>query len=109
MRFVILFLIFSFVSSAVAQGNAQNSSSGKKASYNNARHESGFCLSVFVKESSEEKNEATDKASVVTTELIDFSLLTTVLTQYHSRTDRDISNLRAKQEQRFKLNCTFLI
>lgn len=109
MRFVILFLIISFVSPVFAQGNTQENNVHEKASYNNVHHESGFCLSVFLKENSEEKNEVDGKTSVFTAELIDFSFLTTVLTQHHSRADWNISNLRMKQQQLFKLNCNFLI
>lgn len=109
MRFVILFLIISFVSPVFAQGNTQENNVREKASYSTTHHDSGFCLNVFLKENSEEKNEADDKAPILAAELIDFSFLTTVLTQHHSRVDWSISNLRTKQEQLFKLNCNFLI
>ena len=109
MRFVILFLIISFVSSAFAQGDSRENTVNKKTSYSTTHKESGFSLSIFLKENSEEKNEANDKAFVSTAELIDFSFLTTVLTQYHSRANWNISSLRIKQEQLFRLNCTFLI
>ena len=109
MRFVILFLIISFVSSAFAQGDSQENTVNKKNSYSTTHKESGFSLSIFLKENSEEKNEANDKAFIPTAELIDFSFLTTVLTQYHSRADSEISTLRTKQERLFRLNCTLLI
>ena len=109
MRFIILFLIISFVSPAFAQDNVQKNSGHEKTSYTDNAHDSGVCLNVFLKEDSEKKNKADDKATFLTAELIDFSFLTTVLTQYHSRADWDISNMRVKQEQLFKLNCNFLI
>lgn len=109
MRFIIFLLIIQFVTPAFVLVNAQKNSVRKKTTYNNVHHESGICLNVFLKENSEEKNEADDKTPVLTAELIDFTFLNTFLTQYHSRFDWNVSSLPLTPEPLFKLNCIFLI
>ncbi len=110
MRFVLLLLVLQFVTPAFAQVNTgENSIREKNNWYSVVHHETGICLSILLKENSEEKNEADDKAPILTAELIDFTFLTTVLTQHHSRFDWDVSNLALAHEPLFKLNCNFLI
>ena len=109
MRFVILLLFMQFVTPAFAQVSTGENTVHEKNTYSNVHHESSIFLSVFLKENSEEKNETNDKSPVLTAELIDFSFLTTVLTQHHSRFDWDVSNLPLTHEPLFKLNCIFLI
>ena len=108
MRFVLLLLFIQFVTPAFAQVNVGENTAHEKSTYSNVPHEAGICLSVFLKENSEEKNEADDKVQISSAELIDFTFLSTVLTQHHSR-DWDISNQLLTHEPLFKLNCIFLI
>lgn len=109
MRFVILLLFIQFVTPAFTTVNAQENIAHDKTSIHAQHDNSNIILSVLLKENSEEKNEGDHKAPILTAELIDFSFLNTVLTQYHSRSDWDVSNLRTAQEPLFKLHCIFLI
>jgi hypothetical protein len=106
-RFVLLLFLIQFLVPAFVPAAAQDSSIRHKTNYS-TQHDSGIAVALYLKENTEEKNESTEKAQVVP-ELIDFSFLSTVLKQSHSRIHWDTSNLRHNSEPLFKLLCIFLI
>ncbi|MBL7839562.1 MAG: hypothetical protein JNJ75_05440 [Cyclobacteriaceae bacterium] len=108
MRFIIIILFIQFISFGYAQAGVHDPSTGKRAAYHAVHHEAGTCLDVLFNENSEENKEANHRA-MLAHELIDFSFLTTVLTQQPASGYRDISNLRLFQQPLFKLNCIYLI
>lgn len=109
MRFIIIILFIQFISSGYAQAGVQDLSTGKQGvAYDAVHHEAGICLDVLFSENSEE-NKETNHRAMLAHELIDFSFLTTVLTQQPASGCRDISNLRLSQQRLFKLNCIYLI
>ncbi|TXH31117.1 MAG: hypothetical protein E6Q96_00670 [Cyclobacteriaceae bacterium] len=108
MRFIIIILFIQFISSGYAQAGVQGHSTDKKAAYQAVHRDADICLDVLFSENSEE-NKETNHRAVLAHELIDFSFLTTVLTQQPASGYRDISNLRLSQQPLFKLNCIYLI
>lgn len=106
-RFVLLLLIVQFVTPAFAQVVTQDSRSNEKLSLT-SQHDSAIGLAVFLKENSEEKSEE-DEKPLFTAELIDFSFLTEVLTQSHTRGHWDLGNQRLITQPLFKIHCTYII
>ncbi|MFN8335622.1 MAG: hypothetical protein U0U09_10865 [Cyclobacteriaceae bacterium] len=108
MRFIIIILFIQFISSGVAQAGVQDQSVTGKTTYHSVHREAGVCLDILFNENSEENKEANHRV-FLSHELIDFSFLTTILTQQSSRCHHDISNLRPPHEPLFKLNCIYQI
>lgn len=106
MRFVFFILLIQFVTSAYAQANIQEYAVREKVVYKDVR-DTGICTGILFTEDSEEKS--SNHTAILTAELIDFALLTTALTHYHSCTYWNISNLRHTRPPLFRLHCTLLI
>lgn len=108
-RIVILLLLVQFVTPAFAHvGTGDNTGLDKHSSSFSAKHESGITVSVFLKENSEEKNEADEKPHF-SFELIDFSFVVVALKQSHSHVYWDTDNPQLLSGSLFKLFCVFLI
>ena len=106
-RFVLLLLIVQFVTPAFAQVVTQDSNNYQKLSLT-SQHNSAISLAVLLKENSEEKSE-TDEKPLFTDELIDFTFLTEVLTQSHSRDHWDVDNQCFNSHPLFKIHCIYII
>ena len=106
-RFVLLLFLIQLVIPAFAQAGTPDSSIPHRVSFT-IRHDSGIAVAVFLKENTEEKNEATEKVNT-TPELIDFSFLANALKQSHSPIHWGTHNVRLTSEPLFKLFCIFLI
>lgn len=109
MRLIMLFLILLFFCPAFAQGNVQENNGSEKTTFSDTHHQKRIYLSVFLNENQEDETKVADKTPVPTAELIDFTFLTTVLTQYHSFLNGGVSIVLLTHEPLFKLNCIFLI
>lgn len=106
-RLVLLLLIIQFVTPAFAQVGTPDNPINEKNSYK-TQHDSGIAISVFLKESSEEKSEA-DEKSHLTAALIDFSFHSISLNQLHTNFYSHFCNERLISGPLFKLLCVFLI
>jgi hypothetical protein len=106
-RFVLLLLIVQFVTPAFAPVATPDANNNQKLSLT-SHHDSAISLAVFLKENSEEKSEE-DEKPVFTAELIDFSFLTEVLTQSHSRGHWELGNQRLITQPLFKIHCIYII
>lgn len=110
MRIVIILLLVQFVTPAFARVNGQaDIAPHEKTSYKASHDESGITISVLLKENSEEENKTHEYAPLLTAELIDFTFLTTVLTEHHSRFYWDFHILCTTHQPLFKLHRVFLI
>jgi hypothetical protein len=99
--------VIQFVTPAFAHVGTPDNPIHEKNSYK-PQHDSGITISVFLKETSEEKNEFDGKAHF-SLELIDFTSHEVVLTQSHSQTLWDTDNAQPPSKPLHKLFCTFLI
>lgn len=108
MRSIIIILFIQFISFGIAQAGIQEQPVNTKASYHSIHHEAGICLDVLFTEDSEEIEESNHR-TFLAVELIDFSFLTSILTQQFSGCYHNNGNTRPLHEPLFKLNCTYLI
>lgn len=110
MRLIVILLLVQFVTPAFARVNTQAEISHReKNSYKASHDETGITISLLLKENSEEENKPHDLTPLLTAELIDFTFLTTVLTEHHSRFYWDVHALRHAPEPLFLLHRVFLI
>src|SRR5688572_28495828 len=106
-RLVLLLLIVQFVTPAFAQVGTPDNPIHEKNAYK-TQHDSGIRISVFLKETSEEKSEADEKSHIAAA-LIDFSFHSVSLKQLHTNYSSHFCNERLTSGPLFKLLCVFLI
>ena len=106
-RLVLLLLLIQFVTPAFAQVGTPDNPIHEKNSYK-SQPDTVIAISVFLKETSEEKDEFDGKAHFCL-ELIDFTSHEVVLKQSHSQILWDTDNTQPPTKPLFKLFCIFLI
>lgn len=108
MRSIIIILFIQFISLGIAQAGIQEQTANTKVSFHSVHHKAGVALDVLFTEDSEETEESNHRAFLAV-ELIDFSFLTSILTQQFSGCYHNNGNTRPLHDPLFKLNRTYLI
>jgi hypothetical protein len=107
-RLILLLFLVQFLVPSFVQAGTQEINSLRRETSVATHHDSGISIAVFLKENTEEENEATEKLQL-DLEILDFSFHSIALTLSHAPVQWCAYSVRLSSEPLFKLFCVFLI